>query len=122
MKFLACILSGTFMAAMVGCTNVSDAESDGSTTTETEVLSVDTVGAEVNYDVRRRVTEEVDTVGATTEYQVEKRVVKKTVDIDTITQEVSRASRTDLEEGDYKTVDENVEQETVTEEVEVAPN
>ena len=108
---------------MVACDNVSNTadEDDAQTRVETEVIGVDTVGAETTYDVNRKVVEKVDTVGATTEYDVEKQVVKKTVEIDTMTQEVDGQARVDMEQGDYEVVDREVEEETITEEVDV-PN
>ena len=124
MKFLKYPLVGILVAtAMAGCDNVGEtAESeDGNTRVETEVISVDTVGAETTYDVNRKTIEQVDTVGATTEYDVEKTVVRKTVDIDTLTQDVDGQTRVDMEEGDYEVVDKSVEEESVTEEVDV-PN
>ena len=123
MKFLAIISSGILLTSVVACDNVSSTneEDDAQTSVETEVLDVDTVGAETTYDVNRKVIEEVDTVGATTEYDVEKTVVKKTVEIDTLTQDVDGQAQVDMQQGDYEVVDETVEEETITEEVDV-PN
>lgn len=120
MKFLAGISCGVLMFSLAGCDNVGTSDS-ATIRTETEVIDIDTVGAEMNYEVNRKTVEKVDTVGATIEYDVEKTVVKKTVEIDTITEEIDRQARVDMEEGDYKVVDKTVEQETITEEVDV-PN
>ena len=124
MKYLTNPLLGIFVAAtMVGCDNVGNTveSDDGNTRVETEVIEVDTVGAETTYDVNRQVIEKVDTVGATTEYDVEKTIVRKTVEIDTLTQEVDGQTRVEMEEGDYEVVDKTVEEESITKEVDV-PN
>lgn len=120
MKLIAGIFSGVFALTMVSCDNVGETgATDDDVRTETEVVGVDTVGAETTYDVRKKEITEVDTVGATTEYDVEKQVVRKTVDIDTVTEDVDAQTRQEMEEGDYKVVDRDVENETVTKEVEV---
>ncbi len=108
----------------VSCDNVSNTNenADADARTETKVIGVDTVGAETTYDVRKREIEQVDTVGATTEYDVEKQVVRRTVDIDTLTQDADGQARVDMESGDYKTVDTDVDTETVTEEVDLDDN
>lgn len=119
MKFLSkhisfALLSG-FLLATVGCTN-----NNGKVTeTETTVLEIDTVDAEVTYDVNRKTVESVDTVGATTEYEVEKKVVKRTVEIDTITRELSPQEQQEYVKGDYEVVEEEVEKEQKSEKVEV---
>ncbi len=55
------MLSVVFLAALSSCT-------DSNKTTESTVISTDTVGAETQYDV-------------------EKKVVEKTVDVDTVTKD-----------------------------------
>lgn len=124
MKYLSSIVAGVFATTMISCGNVGDANESGDADvrTETKVVDVDTVGAETTYDVRTRTIEQVDTVGATTEYDVEKQVVRRTVDVDTLTEDVDGQARTDMKEGDYETVDTEVERETVTEEVDVDSN
>ncbi|MGB3587143.1 MAG: hypothetical protein WBA23_11415 [Tunicatimonas sp.] len=89
------------------------------TESESRVISIDTVGAEVTYDVNRKVVESVDTVGATTEYEIEKTVVKRTVEVDTITKEITREKSRELEKGNYKVVEEEVETVQESEEVEI---
>ncbi len=118
MKLISGIFSGIFAVAMISCGGVGDNES-AETRTETKVIGVDTVGAETTYDVREKEITQVDTVGATTEYEVEKQVVQKTVEIDTLTDEIKREDRASMQEGDYEVVDEDVDTKTVTEEVEV---
>ena len=118
---LAGILVAATMAGCDNVGNTVDSSDDENTRVETEVTGVDTVGAETTYDVNRQVIEKVDTVGATTEYDIEKTVVKKTVKIDTLVQEVDGQTRVEMEEGDYEVVDKTVEEESVTEEVDV-PN
>lgn len=95
-----------------------DSPNNTSTKTETTVLDKDTVDAETTYEVNEKVVEKVDTVGATTEYEVEKEMRKRTVKVDTITEEITREQQTDFAKGDYEVVDEEVEKETVTEEIE----
>lgn len=97
-------LSVTLLAAVACDTNQATV-----TESETKVISVDTVSAEVTYDVNRKTIESVDTVGATTEYDIEKTVVKRTIEIDTITKEIAREKNRELEEGNYKVVEEEVE-------------
>ena len=120
MKLLTGIFSGVFALATISCDNVTNNEAvDDDVRTETEVIGIDTVDAETNYEVREKEITKVDTVGATTEYDVEKRVVTKTVDIDTTVEEVEGQARQEMESGDYEVVEEEVETETVTKEVEV---
>lgn len=123
MKLVAGIFSGIFAIATISScdtANNAEAETDADgVQVETEVVGVDTVGAETTYDVRKREITEVDTVGATTEYDVEKEVVTKTVDIDTAVREVEGEARQEVDADGYEVVDEDVETETVTKDVEV---
>jgi hypothetical protein len=114
-KSISLALFSGFLLATVGCTG-----NNGKVTeTETTVLEVDTVDAEVTYDVNRKTVESVDTVGATTEYEVEKKVVKRTIEIDTITKELSPEEQQDYAKGDYEVVEEEVEKEQESEEIEI---
>jgi len=94
-----------------------DNSSSNATRTETTVVDTDTVSAETTYDVNKKVVEKVDTLEATTEYEVEKELKKRTVQVDTLTEEITKEKQTDFTKGDYEVVDKEVETETVTEEV-----
>ncbi|WKN42177.1 hypothetical protein [Tunicatimonas pelagia] len=95
-----------------------DANQATVTESETTVISIDTVEAEVTYDVNRKVVESVDTVGATTEYEIEKTIVKRTVEVDTITKEIEREQKQEFAQGNYKVIEEEVKTEQRSEEVE----
>lgn len=91
-------------------------QSEGDNTyTETEVVQVDTVATEIVYDVNRKTIEQVDTVGATKTYKVERKILKKTIEVDTITEIIDKEQDVAYEEGNYQVLDEKVEKDTVTE-------
>ena len=113
--FKSMAILGAFALFFSAC----DSSSGTATRTETTVVDKDTVGAETTYDINKKVVEKVDTAGATTEYEVEKEIRKRTVKVDTLTEEITKEKQTDLAKGDYEVVDKEIEEETVTKEVEI---
>lgn len=87
--------------------------------TETEVVEVDTVGANVTYDVNRKTIELVDTTGATVQYDIEKKIVKRTVGTDTVVRDMTQEEQEAYERGDYNTVDTEVDTDIETEDVDI---
>ena len=116
MKLTSILLSGALVVTLASCDTASTT-TDDATVTDTDVVNTDTTGADVNYNVKRKVVEKVDTVGATKEYDIEKDVARTQTTVDTLTEEYAREKNIDYEEGDYQVVDEDVESETVTEDL-----
>ena len=83
------------------------------TYTETEVVRIDTVSTRIVYDVRRRVIEEVDTIGATKTYEIKRTVLKRTVQLDTLTETKDEEQTVAYEQGDFKKLDEQVESDSI---------
>ncbi len=91
------------------------AQNPDDTYTETEVVRIDTVSTRIVYDVRRRMIEEVDTVGATKTYEIKRTVLKRTVQLDTLTETKDEEQTVAYEKGDYKKLDEQVESDSIVE-------